>query len=145
MSPDTSPDTSVAPACVLVATDDGTLGPLLVTLLTDAGYPTIYSTNGQDALERLRSSDQPLVGLLSLRWRPWSSLAVLKAIAAEPSLATRHVYILLTALWDRLPGEYAALQSTLAVTVVPKPVGMDALLAEVAQAVARLNDRAVQP
>jgi CheY-like chemotaxis protein len=145
MAPDTFPGASAAPACVLVATDDGVLGPLLITLLSDTGYPTLYLTNGQDALERLRSSDQPLVGLLSLRWRPWNSLAVLKAAAADPALATRHVYILLTALWDRLPGEYAALQSTLDVTVVPKPVGMDALLAAVARAAARLNDRAVQP
>jgi CheY-like chemotaxis protein len=140
-----SPDTSVAPACVLVATDDETLGPLLITLLNETGYPTLYVTNGQDALERLRSSNQPLVGLLSLRWSPWNSLAVLKAVAADPSLASRHAYILLTALWDRLPGEYAALLSTLAVKVVPKPVGMDALLAAVAQVAAQLQGRAKQP
>jgi hypothetical protein len=64
-------------------------------------------------------------------------------VAADAALATRHRYVLVTALWDMLPPDYVALLRRLAVPVVPKPFNLEELLKAVAGAAARL-ERAVE-
>lgn len=127
-----------APTRVVVATDDSALMRTLVAILDDAGHHIVRMADGLDLVHRLRASLQPLVVLLSLRQTRLNSRAVLDVVAAERALATSHRFVLLTALWDALPHDYAALIHDLAVTVVPKPFDLDALLEAVAQAGRRL-------
>ena len=122
---------------VLVAADDDLLGRLLVAALTDGGYRVVRVRDGNAALERLRIQAHPSVALLSFRWPPLNSRAVLTAVAADPSLATRHAYVLLAARWDMLPPDYAALLARLGVPVVPKPFELEHLLGAVARAAQR--------
>lgn len=124
---------------ILVACDDYWMGQLLAGLLGDVGYHTLRFSSGVGLLERLQSDGQPCVVLLSLRGPPIASRAILEAVAAGPPLATRHAYIVLTALWDMLPSDYISLLTQLAVPVVPKPFQMDELLDTVAEAAARLE------
>jgi CheY-like chemotaxis protein len=124
---------------VLVASDDAFLGGLLDALLTDAGYCAVQFATGAALLERLRSDAAPCVALLSLRWPPLTSRAILTTVAAEPALAARHAYILLTTRYDMLHADELALLRQLAVPVVPKPFDINTLLEAVARAVARLT------
>jgi hypothetical protein len=59
-------------------------------------------------------------------------------IAADPALAARHAYLLLIADHRPLPAATAALLPQLGVIFVHKPFDIDAVLAGVAQATARL-------
>jgi CheY-like chemotaxis protein len=133
-------DTAAVPTpSVLVACDEGFLGELLEALLSDAGYRTELFATGVALLERLRSDVEPSVVLLSLRWRPLTSRAVLATVAEDPDLATRHAYIFLTARYGMLPAEEVALLRQLGVPIVPKPFDINRLLEEVARTVARLT------
>jgi len=51
---------------VLLVEDDGDMRAALAEILEDAGYQVLQAVNGQDALEKLRSSDLPSVILLDL-------------------------------------------------------------------------------
>jgi CheY-like chemotaxis protein len=124
---------------VLVGCDDEWMGRVLDAILGDAGYSTLQVGTGADLLGRLHSAGQPSVVLSSLRWPPLNSRAVLDAVAADQVLATRHRYVLVTALWDMLPADYIALLRRLAMPVVPKPFTLETLLETVAGAAARLE------
>ena len=127
-----------AAATVLVATDYDPLMRLLVRVLDDAGYAVDPVADGHELLRRLRASVRPCVALLSLhRARP-NSRAVLAAVAAEEALARGHGYILLTALWDALPHDLAALLQGLGGAIVPKPFDLGLLLDAVAKVAGRL-------
>jgi CheY-like chemotaxis protein len=140
VSTDAVRDTAAAHVpTVLVGCDDEWMGRAFDVILGDAGYPTLRVGKGADLLGRLHSADQPCVALSSLRWPPLNSRAVLETVAADAALATRHRYVLVTALWDMLPPDYVALLQRLAVPVVPKPFDLDTLLEAVAGAAARLE------
>jgi DNA-binding NtrC family response regulator len=138
----TGASTAEAPH-VLVASDDEWIGRVLDALLGAAGYRTRLCSTSARLLERPHGDGQPCVVLLSLRWPPLNSRAVLEAVAADAALATRHAYVLVTALWDMLPPDYVALLRHLTVPVVPKPFHIEEVLGVVAQAAARL-ERAVE-
>jgi CheY-like chemotaxis protein len=125
---------------VLVATDDRWMRQLLDAILSDAGYPTLQFGDSAGLLATLRGAGQPYIVLLSLCEPPMNNQNVLTEVAADPALATRHVYILLTAHWDMLPADFADLLSRLAVPVVPKPFALASLLDAVAHAVARARE-----
>jgi CheY-like chemotaxis protein len=122
----------------VVATDDSALMRMLGGVLGDAGHDVARVADGLELLHRLRASVHPLVVLLSLRQSRLNSRGVLATVAAERPLATSHGYVLLTALWDALPHDYATLIRDLSVTVVPKPFDLDALLETVVQVGRRL-------
>jgi CheY-like chemotaxis protein len=124
---------------VLVACDDRLLGQGLEALLAGDGYHSLRVNSGESLLERLRGDGRPCVVLLSLRWRPLNSQAILEAVAADAVLAFRHAFVLVTALWDMLPSDYSALVTRLAVPVVPKPFQMEEVLDAVAEAAAQLE------
>jgi CheY-like chemotaxis protein len=122
---------------VLIAADDAPLSKLLLSLLREDGYTPRAVPDGHQTLEVLRTSSQPLVAMLSLRWPPLHSRAVLERVAADLDLRARHAYVLLTANWDALPTDYRALLTSLAVAIVPKPFELDDVLTAVAQAAGR--------
>lgn len=143
-SSDISRDTAAAQVpTVMVGCDDEWMGRVFDAILGAAGYPTRRVGTGADLLGRLQGDGQSYVALSSLRWPPLNSRAVLEAVATDAVLATRHRYVLVTALWDMLPAGYIALLQRLDVPVVPKPFALETLLEAVAGAAARL-ERAVE-
>ncbi len=125
---------------ILIASDDADIATLLQDVLRDEGYPTHWYRSGHDALAAMRDHPARCVVLLSLRWPPLHSRALLRVIAAEERLRRRHTCVLLTALWDMLSAEERALLQALGVPIVPKPFELAKLLEVVAQAATQLTD-----
>jgi CheY-like chemotaxis protein len=117
----------------------------LLDLFADDGYQTTWCRTGQELLTTMCHHPARCVALLSLRWPPLHSFAVLQAVASEERLQQRHACVLLTTLWDCLTaGERAVLQA-LEVPLVPKPFALDTVLAAVAAAAARVSRETGHP
>lgn len=123
---------------VLVVDDDTELRESLRMVLEDAGYDALEAAGGAAALNVLRASGERLVVLLDLIMPLMDGIEVLRAVAADAALATRHAYILLTADDRPMAAANAALLASLAVPTVHKPVDIDDLLAAVARAAQRI-------
>lgn len=128
-------------AHVLIVDDDADIRMSMRTLLEDiGGHSVLEAPDGLAALEILRSSEQRLVVLLDLLMPGLDGMGVLREVAADDTLASRHTYILVTvsrhASMPEVPPRLAAL-----VPVVPKPFDMDVLLDTVADADRRITDR----
>lgn len=123
---------------VLIADDEADLRETLRTLLESEGYTVGEAANGRQALNALRASAVPMVALIDMVMPGLNGIQVIEAVAADPALAARHAYLLLTANHRPLPDAAAALLAQLGVTVVRKPFDIDALLADVARADTRL-------
>jgi len=124
---------------VLVGEDDQDIRALIVEYLQSAGYTVYEAPDGKPALERLRTHPKGLVVLLDLMMPGIDGYAVLQAVAHEPSLATKHAYILVSATSKTLPLKIAAILKQLHVTSVPKPFDLDELLAAVQKAASILH------
>lgn len=125
-------------AHVLVADDEEDLRATLRTLLEGEGYAVSEAGDGAAALTAIRTSTEPMVVLLDLLMPVMSGDAVLAAVAADPILAARDAYVLLTADSRPLLAPLAQVIAALNVQIVAKPFDIDVLLAVVAQAAARL-------
>jgi CheY-like chemotaxis protein len=126
-------------AHVLVADDEVDLRATLRTLLEGEGYTVSEAADGQQTLDAIRASAAPMVVLLDVLMPVIGGIAVLEAVAADPALvAKRNAYLLLTANNKPQLDAAAAVLAQLGVTIVHKPFDIDALLADVAQAAARL-------
>jgi two-component system response regulator FlrC len=126
-------------AGVLVVEDDQSTREVIVECLQDAGYTVYEAPDGAPALERLRTHPEGLVVLLDL-WMPGiDGYQVLQAVAAESPLATKHMYILLSAIGRTLPLHVVDLLKQLNVSSMSKPFDIDELLAAVEQAASTLH------
>jgi CheY-like chemotaxis protein len=124
---------------VLVVDDDADIRESLRFALEDAGWTVDEAPDGAGALDLLRASERALVVLLDHVMPHLDGESLLRIIAGDPDLATRHAYILVTAS-ARIQQIEADLQrlSALSVPVLRKPFDVEALLALVDQAAARL-------
>lgn len=123
---------------VLVVDDDTELRESLRMVLEDAGYDALEAAGGAAALNVLRASKERLVVLLDLIMPLMDGIEVLRAVAADSMLATRHTYILLTADDRPMAAANVALLASLGVPTVHKPVDIDDLLAAVTLAEQRI-------
>jgi CheY-like chemotaxis protein len=123
---------------VLIVEDDDAIRAVLAALLEDAGYTVFMAPDGRPALERLRTHPEGLVVLLDLNMPGMDGYALLQAVAAEPHLATQHVYILMSATANMLPPQVAQLTKQLQMTALHKPFHLEEALAVVEKAVNRL-------
>ena len=124
-----------------MAEDDEDLRELFILLFEEAGYTVITASDGESALACLCIYPAALVVLLDW-WMPGlDGLAVLQAMAANPSHAQRHSYFLFTIRHEAARPLLAALPAHLAVTLVSKPVDIFHLRRLVDGAAARLRDR----
>ena len=134
------------PMEVLVVDDDPDIRYTLRFLLEAAGYTVFEASDGQPALERLRTHPRGMVVVVDWSMPGMDGAALLRTLAADLSRAMRHAYILVT---DRAPAgadaEQAfplALARTLppvATQVLSKPYTVDRLLAAVARATTHLR------
>jgi two-component system KDP operon response regulator KdpE len=130
------------PICIV--DDDQPERHLLRLVLKSEGYPVAEASTGQEALRLLRRSRQRFVVLLDLRMPVLGGTEVLRQAAAEPRLATRHAFILISA-WPDRPPELMALLDALSVPVVSKPFDLEELLAVIAQTARRLEPPSAHP
>ena len=66
---------------------------------------------------------------------------VLSAVEADPQLAGRHAFVLVSARPEMLPPSLVLWADRRGMRIVPKPFDFDALLAAVAEAASRLRGR----
>lgn len=126
---------------VLLVDDDEEIRHVLRMTLEDEGYTIREATDGLTALDLLRRSDQPMVVLLDLMMPRLSGAGVLGVVAAEPLLAERHSFLLMTAMGRLLPRPLIMLLGALNTPVLPKPLDLDVLLHAVVRAELRLQQR----
>lgn len=132
-----TPQTPVRHHICIVDDDEPERG-LLRLALEGEGYAVAEAASGKEALTLLRRSQQRFIVLLDLRMPVLSGTEVLRMVAAEPPLSSRHTFILITA-WPDRPPELASLLDTLSIPVVRKPFDLEELLAVVAQAAGRFQ------
>jgi len=126
---------------VLLVDDDEEIRHVLRMVLEDEGRTIQEAADGMAALERLRRSEQPSVVLLDLMMPRLSGAGVLGVVAAEPLLAERHSFILMTAMGSALPRPLITLLGALATPVLPKPLDLDLLIQAVTHAELRQRPR----
>lgn len=114
--------------CVLIVDDDAALRRMVTMVLEDANWEVLEANDGLEALATLRSSLHHLVVLLDLRMPHMSGEEVLDAIKADPSLTTRHSYILVTANALSSSSHLMDLLRELSVPVLAKPFSIHELL-----------------
>ncbi|HEX6820273.1 MAG TPA: response regulator [Ktedonobacterales bacterium] len=125
---------------VLIVDDDADIRMTMRLLLEDmGGYTVLEATDGVSGLEMVRASAHPLVVLLDLLMPQLDGLGVLRAVAKDERLATRHAYVLVTVSRQGLSVELpASLQGV--VPVVAKPFDITVLLDTVAEAARCLHE-----
>jgi CheY-like chemotaxis protein len=123
---------------LLVVDDDDNTRAMLRAVLEDQGHEVAEARDGQAALGVLRSSQQPSVVLVDYLMPQHTGVEFLREVAADPALASRHCFVVMTATRAdqiHLPDEVRRL---LAFPVVFKPFELGHLLAVIDQAYRRL-------
>ncbi len=130
------------PAPVLIVEDDDAIRETLRLLLAEEeGYLVYEAPDGRPALDRLRGATEGMVVLLDLQMPGMDGLAVLHALAAEPSLLSRHVIVVMSAYsGPTLPLAVAQLLARQRIPMLAKPFDIDHVVVAVRQAQARLSD-----
>lgn len=128
-----------ASACVLVVDDDEAIRDTLRLVLEDAGYRVEGVADGGTALNRLRTSQERYIVLLDLIMPGMDGKAVLTDVASDTDIATRHVYVLMTAAQARVTTDAEAILARLNAPILYKPFDLDVLLNLVSEAQARLD------
>ncbi len=107
---------------VLVVDDDEEIRAALEDALEDEGYGVVASSDGEKALERLRSGERPCAILLDL-WMPnMNGWELCRALEHEPELCQIPVIVLTASRETRA-------QELRVADVLTKPVQLEKLLA----------------
>lgn len=123
---------------VLIAEDDRDTQEALRQALTDEGYTVSSAYDGQEALAAIRASAapmaEPMVVLLDLYMGQTGGDAVLRTVAADPALAARHRYIVVSAVPERSNDVPHDLLQRLGIPFIAKPFDLVALLEAIQRA-----------
>jgi CheY-like chemotaxis protein len=94
-------------ARVLVVDDDPAIRQMLCMVLNEEGFDTLTAADGQEALEILWKSEEPLVALLDYMMPRMTGVDTLRYLAEDPVRARRHAIVLMSALqeYPRLAAE----------------------------------------
>lgn len=117
---------------VLVVDDNGAIRATVRAILEFAGYSVCEASDGQLALEHLRTHPCGHVILLDFEMPHLNGAQTLEALASQPAQAMRYPIIMITASRLELPPDFAH------VPVVSKPFDIDVLLTHVECAARRL-------
>lgn len=124
---------------VLVADDDPPTRDSIRFVLEDAGYEVEEAADGRATLTALSISPYPLIALVDLLMPGMPGVDVLRAIAADARLASRHRYIGITAAVGPVAPLADALLAQLNGPLLFKPFDIDTLLNAVNAASATLS------
>jgi CheY-like chemotaxis protein len=84
-------------ARVLVVDDDPAIRQMLCVILSEEGFATLTAADGQEALEILWKSEEPLVALLDYMMPRMTGVDTLRYLAEDPERARRHAIVLMSA------------------------------------------------
>ena len=124
---------------VLIVVDDVAIQGLLAAFFREEGYTVLVASDGKPALEQMRAHPEGLVVLLDLMMPGMDGSDVLHMLVADPSLATRHATILMTAAGRTLPEAVWHLLNHLHGALLRKPFDLDQVLSAVQQAASTLG------
>ena len=124
---------------VLVVDDDDHIREATRDTLEEDGYQVTLARDGSEALKIMRATRDRLVVLLDLRMPVLDGAGVLGVLAGDPALGRQHAVILMTADNRTMTLAFANLLTQLEVPVLKKPWDLEDLLANVAEAEARLR------
>ncbi|MGO8951641.1 MAG: YgjP-like metallopeptidase domain-containing protein [Ktedonobacterales bacterium] len=131
--------TTAAMPSVLVVDDEPAQRRLLREILTLEGRAVHVARHGGIALRRLRASTQSMVVLLGLMMPEVDGEAVLEALAADETLASRHAFVMMTAATPRAnEGRVAELRRQLGIPLISKPFSVSDILDAVEKAARQL-------
>ncbi|MGH2516351.1 MAG: response regulator [Ktedonobacterales bacterium] len=119
---------------VLVVDDNADIRETVRMTLEDEGYRVLEAEDGQEALRQLRDSATPLIVLLDHIMPGVDGMKTLDIVAADPMLARRNAYIMLTADGRTGAVELISAGTDWTVPVLAKPFDLEDLLAAVAHA-----------
>src|SRR5215469_7960485 len=130
---------------VLVVHDDRDIRYTLRFILEAVGYTVHEAPDGESALERLRTHHRGVVVLVDWCMPGMDGAGLLRAMAADLPVATRHAYLLLTArahadadAEHAFPLALARALPPVAAQVLSRPYTADSLLAAVERAAVHL-------
>ena len=123
---------------VLIVDDELVLRESLRLVLEDEGYAVAEAADGLEGLTYLRGSDVPTVVVLDLLMPRLNGVEVLEHVEAEPDLAQRHAFMMLTAQRHNLTRDQEAKLRRMQVPIMSKPYEIDDLLATVAAVAEKL-------
>lgn len=101
---------------------------LLRTWLAEAGYAVDEAEDGQQALDKLHTSDGPVIVLLDYQMPVLNGFEVLRHASAAGMLPPRYSYVMVSAAVDEFPPEFLTLLREMGIQILPKPFDRDTIL-----------------
>jgi CheY-like chemotaxis protein len=127
---------------VLVVNDDPSLRSMMCEILQLEGFAVETASEGRQALAFLQRATEPHIVLLDDRMPVMDGLAVMEAVVADATLASRHAFVFCGNRLGGLPPSLAMLLSRLKAPVLSYPYTVQALLRVVGEAAAQLPTEA---
>ena len=124
---------------VLVVDDDYNTRQLLRFILQYEGYRVYQAPDGAAALARLRITSKRWIVLVGIMMPIMDGEQLLRIVAADSALVTRHRYIVVTGTSRVRAPDVQALLATLDAPVIFKPFKPDDILDAVEQARAKMS------
>ena len=119
---------------ILVVDDEPLIAMALEGELEDAGYGVVTAANGRQGLERLAEAQVDLV-LLDMMMPVMSGPAMLKAMAADPSLGAIPVIVL-----SSLPEATIRAHADGVAEILRKPYTADEILGAIARVLGKVRE-----
>lgn len=113
---------------VLVVDDDAPIRQLVRTVLEGEGFAVHEAPDGQVALDVLRRGQPPCVVLVDGFMPRLSGLELLEIISRDATLASRHIYVLMTGSSEITVPLGGAQPATMPVRLLAKPFDLEMLL-----------------
>jgi CheY-like chemotaxis protein len=113
---------------VLVADDSPSIRLTLRGWLESASYQVLEASDGEKALEFLRSSAGPLIVLLDYQMPRLTGYEVLQAALQEHLLPPNFGYAIISSMQGAFPPAFSELLRQLSIQLIPKPFDRETLL-----------------
>jgi CheY-like chemotaxis protein len=124
---------------VLIVDDDSSIRESVRFILEEVGYTVYEASNGADALDQLRASEQSLIVLLDAHMPLIDGAHVLRIVADDPVLLKRHAYIFMSARLEQLDPVTSSQFPKDMLKTIAKPFELDDLLEVVASKACQLS------
>jgi CheY-like chemotaxis protein len=123
---------------VLIIDDLDQSRHLLRAMLEEQGFHVELTSDGRAGLQRLKASRHPFVVAVSNVLMDFTAAELLERVAAEPDVAMRHAYILMTLSPVAARRKLAGIRHYLPVLLLENPHDLERLCGAVREASGRL-------